>query len=66
MRFGSRGPSEVSAVGLWYVTEMAFEDAVQGLAKQAQRLGEGGQNHDETTPFPSLCLAPFSRAPHFS
>ena len=42
MRFGSRGPSELSAVGLGYVTEMASEDAVQGLAKQAQRSGEGG------------------------
>ena len=40
MRFGSRGPSELSAVGLGYVTEMASEDAVQGLTKQAQRLGD--------------------------
>ena len=42
MRFGSRGPSELSAVDLGYVTEMVSEDAVQGLAKQAQRSGEGG------------------------
>ena len=40
MRFGSRGPSELSADGLGYVTEMASEDAVQGLTKQAQRLGD--------------------------
>ena len=48
------------------LTEKVFEDALQGLGKTGSALGKGGQNHDETAPFPSLWLAPSSRAPHFS
>ena len=54
MRFESRGPSELSAVGLGYVTEMASEDAVQGLAKQAQLRKDFEYR-------PSVCNAAHSR-----
>ena len=51
-------PSEFSVIRLRIrhrnaLTEKAWEDALQGIAKHALRLGEGGQNHDETTPPPS-------------
>ena len=43
-----------------------FKKLYRDLQNRLSVWGEGDQNHDKTTPFPSLCLAPFSRAPHFS